>query len=252
MNKSLPFVLVLVLVLLHPVVQKGPFTAAQSQSGQDDLYDFKGDRLGMSLKEFQAAHRNPGHSELQTGSCDKKGACKTVEVWKPDMNCKEVTKVITVCWYQTTVVNVGTNVNALFADGELAAVRVLFNFGYLAAVQDAMVTKLGTPTSSIAGQRQTDGFMVRWENGVSVAELQAHDCENGKGAAIAAANPQGQLPGWSWDISYALQAHYCGLEDVLSYQDSRILYVHKALGSLAQKRIEEAVQEATAKARKDI
>jgi hypothetical protein len=234
--------------LLFGLIMLLPLTRAATQSMESKAmgFDFKGDQLGMSLDEFKTKHHDPGVL-LVENTCDDRGKCTAPkQVWHPDMQCKEEGKGISTCGgSSTTVATIPASATFLFADGKLAAIRVSFTYSedYFAAVQQALTAKQGTPSASLSGKA---GSALFWDNGVSAVELQEHECLNTE------AENKGGMDLWSKDLSDVLKAHYCAEEDSLTYHDSRIIYVHKTLGGVAQTRIAEAEKDAAGKAKSDI
>ena len=228
--KKLSFVALVVLLHTLPL-------AAQSQEKQAEAYDFKGDRLGMSIEEFTTNH--PGQGVWVY--CQK---CKDEKAWNSTLcgeNRKSVTTAFTRCSYTTTVADIPANVDALFVDGKLAAISLGFSapsIQALALVPQGLIGKFGPPTGQIKAAVRGGGTVLFWENSSSIAEFEERRC----GSAF---------DDWNTEITETLEGKYCGPADVLT-SGSRVLYVSKPLGNLEPIRIKEAENEATDKAQSEL
>lgn len=213
-----------------------------AQPAQPEPYDLKGDRLGMDLDQFKANHKEPGAWFIENVCVQSK--CKPEKVWKSRLQCKEETAITTFCTLSSTIAEIPAGVSAFFIEKKLVALNVSFTSrdDWFTSVFQALTTKLGPPVS----QTQTRvGAVIHWDNGASVALLQQHSCYSPRLLGAAAY-------GWSDEISSSLRGQDCAENGALSYRDSRVLYVHRALGATAQQRIDEAIKNRAAKSRSDI
>src|ERR1700689_456401 len=124
--------------------------AAQSQAKQDEAYDFKGDRLGMSIGEFTTNHPGDGSWVY----CSK---CKDHKAWESTL-CRENSTPIdgfTVCSYATTIAGIPASAQVLFADRKLAAISIGFShppIKQLALVPQGLTEKFGSATGEIKAE----------------------------------------------------------------------------------------------------
>jgi hypothetical protein len=233
MNK-LSFVALVVLLHTSPL-------AAQSQEKQAEAYDFKGDRLGMSIEEFTTNH--PGQGVWVY--CQN---CKDKKAWNSTLsheNGKSVPTAFTLCSYTTTIADIPANVGALFVDGKLAAISVEFSAPSIQAltlVPQALTNKFGPPTGEKTVKvSRSGGEVLFWANSTSVAEFEERRCSS----------VVGSLSGWANDIAETLGGLSCDAITDTVTPESRVLFVSKPLGNLLQARIKEAANEAIDKAQSE-
>jgi hypothetical protein len=210
-----------------------------SQPAQIEPYDFKGVRLGASLDEFKTKYRTPGKTVLKGHE----------QVWQPDMACREEAEGITTCSPNagTTITGRRASLVFLFAEGRLATIALGssgWNFG---SVHEAVSQRFGAPVSDVSGGA---GRVVRWDNGVSIIELDELACardasETFLGSAVA--RPRY----WGAQIAAILEGRY-GDCQVLEGQRGSITYVHKDLGANAVGLLRRAAEKAKNKARSDL
>jgi hypothetical protein len=224
--------------------------AAQSQEKQAEAYDFKVDRLGMSIEQFTANHPGQGAWVYCQRCKDQKSWSSTLCQLNYGENKKGAIPVMAIsgfvlCAYTTTIAEMPAHVDALFADGKLATISILFepiSIQVRALVLQGLTEKLGPATAEIKAEvSNSHGIVLFWENGISIAEFEDRWCGSAGGGVYV----------WNMDISETLEKRFCGPGDSVVAYNSRVLYVSKPLGNLLQTRIKEAAKKAEDKARSD-
>ena len=106
--KKVLFIASIVLLYISPLI-------VQSQEKKAGPYDFKGDRLGMSIQDFNAAHY---HLIKQFGNT----------YLEPPPSCsKQIIDGYTLCQYDSSIGGISTSVEVLFTDGVLTAINLRFS-----------------------------------------------------------------------------------------------------------------------------
>lgn len=220
----------------------GTSSICGAQTPQGEPYDFKGDQLGMDLEQFKLKHREPGAWLIQNVCVNQQ--CKPEKVWKPRLDCKEDASVTAFCSFSSTIAEIPAAVTAFFVDKKLVTINVSFAWRdeWFVAVAQALTAKLGAPVSRTDGR---SGPVLRWDNETSVALIQLHACYSPR---LLGPDPRG----WSDEIVSLLRGQDCADRGLLTYQQSRVLFVHRALGAAAQQRIDEAIRSRAARSRSDI
>lgn len=226
------------------------------QNGQPEPFSFKEDQLGTYLADFQAKHRNPGQWENKVtrsvGSSDSTSPSpgKGWE-WVPNVKCQASVKAVTECKYIDTITDIPARATAIFADGRLAAINLLYWDApsvlvagkYVPAgdrTWQALTDRLGPPQIArirpdfpITGNTRC---ILRWDNGVSMVEFQNDPCNESLSYG---------------GIAEIIQGRFCESPDTSTTTIS-VWYVHKALSNLIFVRRKEASDNADKKARSDL
>lgn len=221
-----------------------------AQNDQPQPYSFKDDILGMGLEEFKAKHVDPGSWQdeatkiVSIGDSHNPPRSAGDWKWKPDLDCRDVMRgVIVRCQYETTIAGIPwAHVAAVFVDGKLAAINVSYST-QSPVVRQALIDKLGQPMRiPVSGNSNRDLYALRWDNGVSVVELQEHYCGSGS---------DNSQQGWSKDVTEVLRGIYCDNSDAGDYGSAFIWYVHRSLSTFAMSRWEGTIEDIREKARSE-
>jgi hypothetical protein len=213
----------------------GMLVSQVSEPPEPEPFSFKDDKLGMNLEDFKARRRNPGQWENKltrtVGSKDSASSSpgKGWE-WVSDMKCKESVKAVTECDYTDTITNIPSRVTAIFADGKLAAIHLLYwdardvlVAGTHVSAGDrtwqALIAKLGpAKVARIRADFPITGNtrrILRWDNGVSAVEFQNDPCNNSLSYPGRDPAPFGQDPyptGWPIPFRQLIdKCDHCGL-----------------------------------------
>jgi hypothetical protein len=220
-------------------------------------FSFKENKLGMSLEDFKALHRTPGHWErnkvanLAATDPDIPPAGASWE-WMPDMTCKERIKAVMACDYNDTITDLPARATAILVDGKLNAMNLLVISAPLVLLDgrwtsagdrtwQALIAKLGPPKDSqvtpnfpIGGHTRR---ILRWDNGISMVDFENDPCNK----------TLSPFDG----IAELLSGHYCESPDT-DVNTISVWYIHKALSQAMLARRKEAAESADKKARSDI
>jgi hypothetical protein len=230
--KKVLFIASIVLLYISPLI-------VQSQEKKAGPYDFKGDRLGMSIQDFNAAHY---HLIKQFGNT----------YLEPPPSCsKQIIDGYTLCQYDSSIGGISTSVEVLFTDGVLTAINLRFSriAANLTLFTDGLTAKYGTPTTSLISAAQgvsPSGIVLFWENESSVVEFQQNHC------GFELPNHL-EVERWGFDMAEASRGVYCddAKSDRISLGLSRVFFVYKPLANLLSSRVREAVQKAVDKTKSD-
>jgi hypothetical protein len=272
--KKVSFIASIVLLCISPLV-------AQSQEKKAEAYDFKGDRLGMTRKEFDKDHVHffrivngervpvdPESLRLHMPMTMQDMQAQNGVYAEPYPSCidykyQEHGEPVTTgsylpfpgpatCQYDSSIGGIRTPVEVFFMDGILTAINLTFprprTETDLTLLKDGLTAKYGTPAKSfmspaVPGQVPA-GIILFWENANSIVEFQSVHC--GFDSPI-------EINIWSFDMAEASRGVSCSdtKNDRLSPQLSRVFYVYKPLANLLSSRVREAVQKAVDKTKSD-
>lgn len=221
---------------------------------------FQNLRLGMSISEFRAKHppASDGNGDLSSSSLLRHLTQSTCVrgTSGPRLESEQNHGVVR-CTYKVPLEKVVSllhmsaySVSTIFVNGKLAVIEVepptntnicferppqpgSDGFQMFAAACDRFrgllkdmtdsVTKAG-PVRTVTDNRY-QLLLLRWDNGSSVAELEAEMCGPWNNADS----------GWANAVSEMLSGSYCGPSDSVSSSQPVMLYLHKELGrSLVQ------------------
>ena len=147
------------------------------------------------------------------------------------------------CYRQSTIAAARANVNTYFVDEKLVAISVSFSDGDLDQVIAALAGKYGQP-QVMPAMRMNIGVLSRWDEASASIFLQPHICVKGYQAT--------STTNFLLDLQGIMQGDYCGDDAVLSYGQSRVVYIDRDLMPLLEQRDEEFKKAERAKAAGDL
>jgi hypothetical protein len=216
---------------------------------------FQNLRLGMSISEFRAKHpaATDSVSDLSSASLLRHLTGSTCVKGTSGQRLGPIeTRGVVRCSYKVSLEKVVTtlhmsaySISTIFVDGRLAVIEVepptntnicferapapgSDNYRMFASACDRFRGLLQDISDSVAKAVPVQSVpanpyqlpLLRWDNGSSVAELEAQMCGPWNNADS----------GWANAVSELLSGSYCGARDSVSSSQPVMLYAHKALG----------------------
>jgi len=231
------------------------FLATSAVAQDASPFAFQNLRLGMSISEFRAKHpaASGDSGDLSSSSLLRHLTQSTCVkgTGGPRLAGEQVRGVVR-CTYKVPLEKVVTllhlnvySISTIFVDGKLAVIEVeppmntnicferppapgSDGFQMFASACDRFRGLLQDITDSVAKAGPVRPVpdnryqlpLLRWDNGSSVAELEAEMCGPWNNADS----------GWANAVSELLSGSYCGTSDLVSSSQPVMLYVHKELG----------------------
>lgn len=193
--------------------------------GGDDVFSFKDDHLGMTLKSFKANHVTITRS-TQNNNCTRTSSCSGKIDSQKNLMCTDHGDGYISCYTPVTIVGAQAGETAFFLHEHLFAMGITLPAAprALTDIDNGLVEKFGSRVT-IEGSNTSNPALL-WESTSSIAMLEPQYC------SVFFQKPD-SLPAIADRLRTLLNHRYCDPQASISGMIAYLLIADKALSSIA-------------------